>query len=318
MMIPLLVLVSGVIFIVIQLPPGDYVSRHVARLEMEGVVTHEAEIEALKRRYGLDRPVHEQYLLWVRAMLRGDFGYSFAVRRPVLSVVAERLPYSIIISVATLLFSWVVAFLVGTYTATRQYSPGDYIASFLGFLGLATPNFMLALILMWIMYSVFGFTVGGLFSPEYQDAPWTMGRVLDLLKHLIIPVIVVGTAGTAGSIRILRANLLDELNKPYVITAEAKGVPPFRRLCKYPLRVALIPFTSTVGWELPNIVSGETITAVVLSLPTVGPMLLRALVDQDMFLAGSLILFLSLLTLVGTLVSDLLLAWLDPRIRYDR
>ncbi len=314
--IPMLLAVSILVFVIIQLPPGDVASHQVNQLLVQGIVVQEGHLEALRARYGLDRPMYQRYFLWMGRLMRGDLGVSFIARRPVMEVVAERLPLTAAVALASLVFTWVVAFLVGVYSATHQYSLGDYAASFIGFLGLATPNFMLALIMLWIAYSVFGQTLGGLQSAEFRGAGWSIPAVLDFLRHLIIPTIVVGTAGTAGTIRILRANLLDELKKPYVVTAEAKGVPAFRRLFKYPVRVALLPFMSTVGWQLPILVSGEVITAVVLGLPTVGPMLLSALLGQDMYLAGALVLFISLLTIVGTLISDILLAWIDPRIRY--
>jgi len=277
----------------------------------------EATIAALNKRYGLDQPVYIQYFKWVWGMLHGDFGQSFEWNRPVGSLIWERLAFTVVISLATMVFTWIVAFPIGVYSATHQYSAGDYIVSFIGFIGIAIPQFMLALILMWIAYAYFGQSVGGLFSPAYVDAAWSWAKLVDMLKHLWIPVVIVGMSGTAGLIRTFRANLLDELNKPYVTTARAKGVPERRLLYKYPVRVAMIPFISTVGWSLPALISGETITSVVLSLPTTGPLLLRALQSQDMYLAGSFIMVLSVLTVIGTLVSDILLAWVDPRIRYE-
>lgn len=318
LLIPFMVIVISVlVFTIIQLPPGNFVENHVASLASQGTYIAEEQMEDMIQQYGLDQPLYVQYWRWVKSCLRGDFGWSFTTERPVREVVAERLPFTIVLSLSTLLFTWIVAFIIGTYTATHQYSIGDYIASFVGFVGLATPNFMLALVLMWIFYVNFGFTVGGLFSPEMETAAWSLAKLWDLIKHLIIPIIVIGTAGTAGSIRLLRANLLDELSKPYVITAEAKGVGPVKRLFKYPLRIALIPFTSTVGWKLPRLISGAAIVSIVLSLRTTGPMLLKALKTEDMFMAGSFLLLLSFLTIIGTLISDILLAWLDPRIRYE-
>jgi peptide/nickel transport system permease protein len=316
-MIPTLILISVVSFIIIQLPPGDFLTSYIAQLSQTGETVDEATIAALKKRYGLDQPYYIQYFMWVKGMFQGDFGQSFEWNRPVSQLIWERLGLTVAVSVFTMLFSWALSFPIGMYSATHQYSIGDYLATFIGYIGLATPNFMIALILMWIAYSVFGASVGGLFSPQYVEAPWSWGKFLDMLNHLWIPAIVIGMGGTAGLIRTLRANLLDELHKPYVITARAKGVPERKLVWKYPLRVAIIPWISTVGWTLPGIVSGETIVAVVLSLPTTGPLLLRALQSQDMYLAGSFIMFLSFLTVIGTLISDILLGWVDPRIRYE-
>ncbi len=316
-MIPTLILISVVSFIIIQLPPGDFLTSYIAQLSQTGETVDEATIAALKKRYGLDQPYYVQYFMWVKGMFQGDFGQSFEWNRPVSQLIWERLGLTVAVSTFTMLFSWALSFPIGMYSATHQYSAGDYLATFIGYIGLATPNFMIALILMWIAYSVFGASVGGLFSPQYVEAPWSWGKFLDMLNHLWIPAIVIGMGGTAGLIRTLRANLLDELHKPYVVTARAKGVPERRLVWKYPLRVAIIPWISTVGWSLPGIVSGETIVAVVLSLPTTGPLLLRALQSQDMYLAGSFIMFLSFLTVIGTLISDILLGWVDPRIRYE-
>jgi len=316
-MIPTLILISVVSFIIIQLPPGDFLTSYIAQLSQTGETVDEATIAALKKRYGLDQPYYIQYFMWVKGMFQGDFGQSFEWNRPVSQLIWERLGLTVAVSTFTMLFSWALSFPIGMYSATHQYSAGDYLATFIGYIGLATPNFMIALILMWIAYSVFGASVGGLFSPQYVEAPWSWGKFLDLLNHLWIPAIVIGMGGTAGLIRTLRANLLDELHKPYVVTARAKGVPERRLLWRYPLRMAIIPWISTVGWSLPGIVSGETIVAVVLSLPTTGPLLLRALQSQDMYLAGSFIMFLSFLTVIGTLISDILLGWVDPRIRYE-
>ena len=316
-MVPTLILISIVSFAIINLPPGDYLTSYVAQLQQTGEVVDEARIAALRHRYGLDLPVYQRYFRWMNGVVRGDFGESFEWNRPVSEIIWGRLGLTVLISLTTLIFTWVVAFAIGVYSATHQYSPGDYLATFVGFIGLATPNFMLALILMWIAHAYFGQSVGGLFSPEYLDAAWSWAKFVDLLKHLWIPVIVIGTAGTAGLIRIMRANLLDELDKPYVMTAKAKGVPKIRLLFKYPVRIALIPFISTAGWTLPALVSGETITSVVLNLPTTGPVLLNALRAQDMYLAGTFIMLLSALTVIGTLISDILLVYVDPRIRYD-
>ena len=316
-MIPTLVLISMVSFAIIQLPPGDYLSTLAARLEAQGGELDREQYLYLRERYGLDQPVLVQYWKWVSGiLLRGDFGLSFHFRRPVDELIWSRLGLTLAISVATVVFVYLVAIPIGIYSAVRKYSIGDYIATFVGFIGLAIPNFLLALVLMYVALTQFGQNVGGLFSSQYVDAPWSWGKLLDLLAHMWIPVLVVGTASTAALIRYMRANLLDELPKPYVVTARAKGLPETRLLMKYPVRVASNPIVSRLGWELPDLVSGELIVAVVLSLPTTGPLLLQALVAQDMFLAGAFIMMLSILTVIGTLVSDILLAWLDPRIRF--
>ncbi|MGI6150191.1 MAG: ABC transporter permease [Firmicutes bacterium] len=316
-LVPTLIAISIVVFIVIQLPPGDYVTTYVMRLEQEGVSLSQHQIDQMREMYGLDKPMHIRYLKWMAGIFRGDFGFSFEWNRPVAELIGGRLALTVAVSLTSLIFTWVVSFVIGFYSATHQYSVGDYLATFIGFIGLATPNFMLALVLMWFAYSRFGFIYGGLFSPEYAMAPWGMGKFFDMLKNLWLPVLVIGTSGTAGQIRILRANLLDELAKPYVTTARAKGLSEIKLVLKYPVRIALIPFVSTAGWRLSSLVSGSVVTATVLNLPTTGPMLLAALKSQDMYLAGSFILFLSLLTVVGTLLSDILLAALDPRIRYQ-
>jgi peptide/nickel transport system permease protein len=250
-------------------------------------------------------------------IFEGDFGFSFLYNKPVSALIWERLGLTIVLSLSSTVFIWVVAFPIGLYSAVRQYSPGDYIATFFGFLGRATPNFLLALVLMYISVMWFGESVGGLFSPEYEDAPWSFGKAMDLLSNLLVPTIVIGTAGTAGLIRIFRANLLDELNKQYVTTARAKGKQEWKLVLKYPVRVAINPFISTMGWMLPELISGATITSIVLNLPTTGPLLFNALRSQDMYLAGSFLMLLAFLTVIGTVISDLLLAWVDPRIRYE-
>ena len=315
-MIPTMVLISIVSFIIIQLPPGDYLTSHISRLSETGQIADDAEIASLKKRYGLDQPMFVQYLKWMWGVLRGDLGQSFEWNMAVSKLIWERILLTVIISFATLLFTWAVSIPIGIYSATHQYSLFDYSFTFIGFIGLATPNFLLALVLMFVAWAYFGHSVGGLFSPEYVEAAWSFAKALDLLKHLWIPVVVVGTAGTAGLIRIMRGNLLDELRKQYVITATAKGLPQTRLLFKYPVRVAINPFVSTVGWLLPELISGAIIASVVLSLPTTGPLLLGALLSQDMFLAGAFVLILSWLTVLGTLVSDILLALVDPRIRF--
>ncbi len=317
-MIPTLIGISIISFIIIQLPPGDYLTTVIAQLNAAGDLVEEDVIAALEVRYGLNQPIYVQYFKWIwNIVSQGEFGMSFEWERPVRELIWDRLGLTVILSLATLIFTWAVAFPVGIYSAVRQYSIGDYFFTGLGFVGLAIPNFLLALVLMYLAFKVFNQSVGGLFSPDFVEAPWSWARVQDMLGHLWIPMVILGTAGTASLIRIMRANLLDELRKPYVKTARAKGLSEVRLLLKYPVRVALNPFVSTIGLILPILVSGSAIVSVVLSLPTAGPLLLRALIAQDMFLAGSFILMLGVLTVLGTLVSDLLLAWLDPRIRFE-
>lgn len=315
MMIPTMLAISIIVFVIIQLPPGDYLESHIAELESQGESVDPDKIAFLRQHYGLDKPMHEQYLTWLFGLLKGDFGYSFEYDLPVNDVVGDRLFLTVIISLITIVFTWLIAFPIGIYSATHQYSWGDYGLTLLGFIGLATPNFLLALVMLYLANVYFGTSIGGLMEPEYIDQPWSWGKVKSVLEHLWIPVIVIGTSGTAGMIRRLRANLLDELQKQYVTTGRAKGLPPFKLLTKYPLRMALNFFISDIGSILPSIISGAEITAVVLSLPTTGPMLLSALQSQDMYLAGSFLIFLAFLTVVGVLISDLCLAILDPRIR---
>lgn len=318
-MIIVLFLLSVVAFIIIQLPPGDYVTFYVAEMEsMRGERLQESEIAALRKAYGVDQPMYVQYFKWLWKLSHGDFGMSREWQRPVIDLIMERLPLTVMLSLFTLFFTYIIAIPVGIYSATHQYSIGDYVFTTGGFIGLATPNFLLALILMFLFYKYLGFSVGGLFSIQYMDAAWSMERFVDMLKHLPIPLIVIGTAGTAGLIRVMRGCLLDELRKQYVITARAKGVEERTLLFKYPVRVAINPIVSTIGWTLPGIVSGEIITAIVLSLPTTGPLLFQALLKQDMELAGSIVMFLSFLTVVGTFISDILLVLVDPRIRYEK
>lgn len=316
-MVPTLLLISLVSFAIVQLPPGDFLDSYIATLEAGGGDISAREVELLRQRYALDGNVVTQYFVWIGNVLQGDFGWSFQYQRPVSDVLWGRVGLTFLISLASMIFVYMVAFPIGIYSAVRKYSIGDYTFTFLGFLGLAIPNFLLALVLMYVSLTVFGQSVGGLFSPEFQDAPWSWAKLIDLLAHLWIPVIIIGTASTAGLIRVMRANLLDELNKPYVETARAKGLSEGRLLLRYPVRLALNPFVSQVGWELPALISGAAITSIVLNLPTTGPVLLTALKSQDMYLAGSFILILSVLTVIGTLISDLLLAWLDPRISYE-
>jgi peptide/nickel transport system permease protein len=315
LMIPTLFLVSVVSFIIIQLPPGDFLTVYTAELAASGAKVDTATLEALRETYGLDQPIYIQYWKWISRVIQGDFGRSFRWERPVAELVWERLALTLIVALFSLLFTWLIAIPVGILSAVRQYSWADYLATLLGFLGLAVPEFLLALILMVGAFLLLNQSVGGLFSPEYAEAPWSLGRVIDLFRHLWIPMIILGLGHATLFIRILRANLLDELRRPYVTTARAKGLTETQVLLRYPVRMALNPFVSTVGWRLPDMISGLTIVSIVLSLPTTGPMLLDALISQDMFLAGAFILLLSVMTLVGTLISDILLAWLDPRIR---
>lgn len=316
-MIPTVIAISIVAFFVIQLPPGDYLTSLVSGMAAQGETVDSATLAALKERYGLDEPFYVQYWKWISGIvLRGDFGQSFEWNRPVNTLIWERLGLTVLLSFSTLVMIWLISFPIGIYSAVRKYSVGDYFATFIGFIGLATPNFLLALILMYISFAYFGQSVGGLFSPEYVDAPWTWGKFVDLLAHLWVPMLVLGTSGTAGLIRLLRANLLDELVKPYVVTARAKGLSERKLLLKYPVRVALNFFVSAQNNLLVSLISGAAIVEIVLSLPTTGPLLLRALTAQDMYLAGSFILMLSVLNVISTLLSDIALGWLDPRIRY--
>jgi len=316
-MIPTLIIISVIAFIIIELPPGDYLTAYMANLASTGTEASQDQIAALKRQYGLDRPLYIRYLRWIWRLLHGDMGVSFEWNRPVSELIWERLALTFVMSLLTTLFIWAVAFPIGIYSAVKQYSIGDYVFTAISFIGLGLPNFMIALVFLWLAFSKWGVALTGLFSPEYVNAPWSLAKVLDMLKHMWVPVIVLGTSGTAGLIRTMRANLLDELHKPYVITARANGLSETKLLFKYPVRIAINPFISTIGWTLPSLVSGATIISVVLSLPTTGPLLLNALLNQDMYLAGSFIMMLSVLTVIGTLISDILLAWVDPRIRYE-
>jgi peptide/nickel transport system permease protein len=316
-MIPTLIGISILSFFIIQLPPGDFLTAKIAGMIEQGQTIDVATLDAMKARYGLDQPFIVQYWKWISGILfRGDFGESFEWNRPVTQMIWGRLGLTFTLSFITLIFIWLVAFPVGIYSAVKKYSPGDYAFTFLGFIGLAIPNFLFALTLMYFAFSKLGQSVGGLFSPGFQEAPWSWGKFMDLLGHIWIPMIVLGLSGTASLIRTMRANLMDELKKPYVVTARAKGLSERRLLVKYPVRVALNPFISTVGWILPTLVSGSTVVSIVLNLPTTGPLLLRSLQSQDMYLAGSFILLLSVLTVIGTLLSDILLALADPRIRF--
>ena len=309
--------ISVLSFVIIQLPPGDYVTSYIAQMASTGSVVSDEEAQALRIQYGLGQPIYVQYAKWMRQVVVGNFGMSMEWRRPVTEVIGERLWLTVAVSVAALLLTWVLALPIGIYSAVRQYSIGDYAATFVGFIGLAVPNFLLALVLLYAGFVLFNAHIGGLFSAEYQNAPWSGARAWDLLKHLPIPALILGLAGTAQQVRIMRANLLDELRKPYVVTARSKGLPEPTVITKYPVRVALNPFASTIGYTLPYIVSGSIIVSLVLGLPTVGPLLLKALIAQDMFLAGTIVLLLGVMTVIGTLISDILLVWVDPRIRLE-
>jgi peptide/nickel transport system permease protein len=310
--------VSVLSFMIIQLPPGDFSTTYLARLTEAGNASAALEADRIRAHYGLDQPMFVQYFRWLGRVLHGDFGMSFDWNRPVSAVIGDRLVLSMVVAVAAILFTWVVALPIGIYSAVRKYTVSDYVLTLLGFFGLAVPSFLLALVLMYFGFVWFGASVGGLFSAAFEHAPWNFAKVIDLMKHLIIPAIVLGIGGTAQLIRIMRANLLDELGKPYVVTGRAKGLSEWRLIGKYPVRVALNPFASSIGFLFPQVVSGAIIVSVVLSLPTVGPLLLSALQAQDMFLAGAIVLLLGVMTVIGTLISDLVLMWLDPRIRHGR
>jgi len=315
-MVPTLFGMSVVSFFIIQLPPGDFLTSLISAIADSGQSLDSATVAKLTAQYGLDQPFYVQYWKWISGILfRGDFGWSFDWGQPVSRLIWDRMGITLFVSVLSLILIWAVALPIGIYSAVKRYSIGDHIFTLFGFVGLAIPTFIMALVLMYVSYKFLGQNVGGLFSPEYQDAPWSLAKVWDLCLHLWIPIVVIATNSTAALIRVMRANLSDELNKPYVVTARAKGLKEFTLIMRYPVRIALNPFISTIGWVLPALISGVTITAIVLNLPMAGPLLLRALVSQDMYLAGAFILLMSVLTLVGMLVSDILLAVLDPRIR---
>lgn len=317
-LIPTVLILSVLVFIIIELPPGDFVTNYVLSKAVNGgSVTGEAVISNLRSIYGLDQPMYVRYLRWFGKFVTGDMGYSLHHHMSVNELVMKRLPMTMIVTLVSLLFTWIIAFPIGIYSAVRQYSPGDYVVSFFGFIGLSVPQFLFALVLMVISSKYFDISIGGLFSRDFIVAPWSAARVIDLLQHLWIPMIVVGLSGTASLTRILRANLLDELKKPYVDLARARGLSEIRLIMKYPVRIAINPFISSVGWILPALVSGTVIVSVVLDLPTVGPLFLQALRAQDMALAGGLVMVMGFLTIIGTLISDVLLAIVDPRIRYD-
>jgi peptide/nickel transport system permease protein len=317
LMIPTFFVISMVAFAIIQLPPGDYATSMLSNMAAQGESGTQSADE-LRATYGLDQPVYVQYAKWMWGILtRFDFGVSFEFSTPINSLIWERVALTVALSLGSVLLTWLIALPIGIYSAVKQYSAGDYLATFLGFVGISVPSFLIALVVMYIMFDKFGTTIGGLFSSDMVAEPWSWAKVGDLFNHIWLPIVILAISGTAELIRIMRANLLDELRKPYVVTARAKGLPEWRVLIKYPVRVALNPFVSTIGWTLPALVSGSIIISVVMALPTTGPLLLRSLQSQDMYLAGSIVLVLSVLTIIGTLISDVLLALLDPRIRYQ-
>jgi peptide/nickel transport system permease protein len=314
----LLAVFSIVVFALVQAPPGGFLASYVSTLASSGSSIDAAQVEALRRQFGLDQPFHVQYLRWVQNLLHGNLGLSLEYQRPNAELIRQYLLLTVLLALFSFVLSWVIAIPAGIYSATHPRSVLDYLLTVVNYIGVAVPNFMLALVLMWWAFARFGLSITGLFSPEFEQAPWTWARWLDLLKHIWLPTIVLGIAGTARLTRVMRANLLDELHKPYVVTARAKGLSEWRLIVKYPVRVAINPLVSTIGWYLPQLFSGSLIVATVMNLPNIGPLLLRALVQQDMYLAGSVLMIYCFFTVVGTLISDLLLAWVDPRIRMER
>ena len=318
-LLPLLMLIySFVIFAIIQAPPGDFLSAYVATLASSGSSISADQIAALRHQYGLDQPFVVQYLLWMQNLFHGDFGLSLEYQRPNADLIGEQIGLTIALALFSFVLTWAISVPAGIYSATHPRSLGDHVLTVINYVGVATPNFMLALILMWVAFAYFDISVTGLYSPEFVDAKWSVARVLDLLGHIWLPALVLGIAGTARLSRIMRANLLDELNKPYVTTARAKGMKEWRLVLRYPVRLAFNPLVSTIGWYLPALFSGSLIVATVMNLPNIGPLLLRALINQDMYLAGGILLIYSFLTIVGTLLSDVLLALIDPRIRVEK
>ncbi|HIP77580.1 MAG TPA: ABC transporter permease [Kiloniellaceae bacterium] len=314
-MIPTLLVISLVVFFIIQLPPGDYLETLIAEEQARGETVDQERIAFLREQYGLDKPMIEQYWIWLLGLLQGDLGYSFEFELPVVEVIGVRFWFTVVLALATTLFTYIVSFPIGIYSAVRQYSVGDYAATFVGYFGLAMPNFLFALVLLYYANVWFGLSIGGLMDPQYIGAPWTVDKVISVINHLWIPMLVIGTSGTAAMIRRLRANMLDELQRQYVITARAKGLSPMKIILKYPLRLALNPFIADIGMILPQVVSGAALVSVVMDLPTNGPLLLRSLQSQDMYLAGAFLMFEATLVVIGVFVSDVLLAMLDPRIR---
>jgi peptide/nickel transport system permease protein len=318
LILPFLLFIFSIIaFILIQAPPGDFLTSYIAELATSGSSIERAQIDALRALYGLDQPLYIQYFKWIGRLLTGDLGFSLDWQKPISELIGERLALTLALGVGTFIFTWLIAIPIGILSATRQYSFFDYFFTVFNYIGVATPTFMTALVLMWIAFKYYGLSVTGLFSPEYIDAVWSWDRTVDLLKHLWLPVVILGLDGTARLARVMRANLLDELKKPYMEMARAKGMSEWSLVMKYPVRLALNPLVSTIGWYLPLIFSGSVIVATVMNLPTIGPMLLRALISQDMYLAGTIILIYMILAIIGTLISDILLAWLDPRIRME-
>ncbi len=317
-LIPLLILVSIVSFIVIQLPPGDYVDSYIRNLELQGGSLNAAQKLSLQRQYGLDQPMVVQYFMWIsKIVLHGDFGNSFKYQRPVVDLLNERIPRTIALSLASIFFTWIIAIPIGILSALKKYSVWDYFFTFLSFLGLSVPAFLLALVLLYTVFTNTGYMTTGLFSAEFRDVPWSIAKFTDMMHNVWLPLLVLSVTGSAGLIRILRATLLDELKKQYVTTARAKGLPEWRVILQYPIRIAINPIISTIGWMLPGVVGGELVVSKVLNIPTVGPMMLDAVLGQDMYLAGGFVLILCSLTIIGTLISDILLAWADPRIRFE-
>ena len=315
LMIPTLIIISIISFLIIHAPPGDFITTYITQLAAQGQRIDDAYEQAMRARWGFNQPFSVQYLKWMGGVLRGDLGRSMQWNLPVTKLIAERLPWSVMVSFASLLFVYIVGIPIGVLSATHQYSIRDYVFTFIGFIGLAIPNFLFALIMLWIVFISTGNVAVGLFSYEYISASWSFAKFVDLLKHLWIPALIIGTAGTAGLIRGMRANMLDELGKPYVMVARSKGLSESKVIYKYPFRIALNPMMSTIGWTLPALISGELLVSLVMGIPTLAPIFLRSLISQDMFLAGSIVLILSTLTVIGTLISDILLAWVDPRIK---
>lgn len=319
LLIPVLIFFFSVmVFALVQAPPGDYLTSYIATLSASGSSLDQAQIEALKQQFGLDQPVYIQYLRWIDSLLHGKLGLSLEYQRPNAELISERLGLTLVLALAAFVFTWIVAIPLGIYSATHRNTLLDYLTTVLNYIGVATPNFMLALILMWWAYSQFNVSITGLYSREFEQAPWSFAKFIDLLKHIWLPMIVIGIAGTARLTRIMRANLLDELNKPYMISGRARGLSEWQLVMKYPVRMAINPLASTIGWYLPELFSGSLIVATVMNLQNIGPLLLRSLINQDMYLAGSILLIYCFLAIIGTLISDILLAWLDPRIRMEK
>jgi peptide/nickel transport system permease protein len=316
-MIPTLFVISLISFAIIQLPPGDYLTTLIMNLKAQRIEVAQDQIERMRNTYGFDQPVIVQYYKWISRFVRGDMGFSLSYSKPVSALIRERIGLTIALTFVSVLFTWSIAFPLGVYSATHKYKISDYVLTLIGFTGMAIPDFFLALVVMYLLYIHFGWSVGGLFSPHMANAQWSLARILDLLKHLAVPIVVLGTGGAAGTIRIMRSNMIDELNAPYVTAARGRGLKESTVIWRYPVKVALNPFLSTIGWMLPALVSGSEIVAIVLNLPTTGPLLLGALFAQDMYLAAGILMMLSILTVIGTLVSDLILAYVDPRIRYE-